>query len=69
MIGGVLAWLAEWGLYDLIADRVMTSIAGSIVSVIPFSQISLQVLVVFVGVGILVGAFGGLNAIRNYLKV
>ena len=68
-IGGVLAWLAEWGLYDLIADRVMTSIAGSIVSVIPFSQISLQVLVVFVGVGILVGAFGGLNAIRNYLKV
>ena len=69
LIGGVLAWLAEWGLYDLIADRVMTSIAGSIVSVIPFSQISLQVLVVFVGVGILVGAFGGLNAIRNYLKV
>ena len=69
LIGGVLAWLAEWGLYDLIADRVMTSIAGSIVSVIPFSQISLQVLVVLVGVGILVGAFGGLNAIRNYLKV
>jgi cell division transport system permease protein len=69
LVGGVLAWLAEWGIYNLIADRVLSSIAGSIVSVIPFSQISVQVLVAFVAIGILVGAFGGLNAIRNYLKV
>ena len=29
----------------------------------------LPVLLVFLGVGVLVGVFGGLTAIRNYLKV
>ena len=30
---------------------------------------SLPLLLVFLGVGVLVGVFGGLTAIRNYLKV
>ena len=31
--------------------------------------LALPLLLVFLGVGVLVGVFGGLTAIRNYLKV
>jgi hypothetical protein len=45
------------------------SITGSLFNVIPFRDVALPVFVVFMGVGILVGVFGGVNAIKNYLKV
>ena len=32
-------------------------------------KVALPLLLVFLGVGVLVGVFGGLTAIRNYLKV
>ncbi len=74
LLGGVLAFLAEWGLYGLITGRVMNAVSGSILTdelirLIPFRTLALPVLVAFVAVGVLVGVFGGINAIRNYLKV
>lgn len=47
----------------------METIAGKFVGVVPFAAVMMPVLFVFLGIGILVGAFGGVNAIRNYLKV
>ena len=41
----------------------------SFLNIVPFSQVQQPVLLGFLAVGILVGAFGGVNAIRNYLKV
>ena len=35
---------------------------------LPLLCASLPLLLVFLGVGVLVGVFGGLTAIRNYLK-
>ena len=35
----------------------------------PFTDLALDVGLVFLGVGVVVGAFGGAIAIRNYLKV
>ena len=69
MLGGGLAFLAEWGLYNVITGRLVGSITGSLLNVVPFSSIALEVFIVYMAVGILVGAFGGVNAIRNYLKV
>ena len=69
MLGGGLAFLAEWGLYNLVTGKIVTSLTGSLISVIPFSSVSLTVFIVYMATGILVGAFGGVNAIRNYLKV
>ena len=69
ILGGGLAFLAEWGLYNLITGRLVGSITGELLNVIPFENISLQVFVVYMAIGILVGAFGGVNAIKNYLKV
>lgn len=69
VLGGLLAFFAEWGLYALVTGRIMETIAGKFVEVVPFAAVMMPVLLVFLGIGILVGAFGGVNAIRNYLKV
>ena len=69
MMGGAIAFLAEGGLYNLVTGRIVNSVAGTLLNVIPFRDVALQVFIVFMAVGILVGVFGGVNAIRNYLKV
>ena len=69
LVGGILAFLIQWGIYDFVSTRVMTTLAGELFRVLPFSQIMGPVLLVFLGVGFVVGAFGSNIAIRNYLKV
>lgn len=69
LIGSGIALLLEWGIYTLICDRIMTSIAGTYVSVLEFSTLVLPLAGVFAAIGIVVGTFGGTIAIRNYLKV
>ncbi len=69
IMGGGLAFLAEWGIYELVTGKLMETLTGSFITVIPFSQVSMPMFMVFMGAGIIVGVFGGVNAIRNYLKV
>ena len=52
-----------------IAQKISVSIAASLIQVMPFSLLMTPLLIVFLAIGILVGAFGGAMAIRNYLKV
>lgn len=68
--GGILAFFAEWGIYTLLTERVAVGSEGlQLISVIPFSELMSPVLFGFLGIGIAVGVFGGMNAIRSYLKV
>ncbi|MCR5664377.1 MAG: permease-like cell division protein FtsX [Oscillospiraceae bacterium] len=69
ILGGGLAFAAEMGLYHLITARLISSLTGSLISVIPPQQVALPMLVAFMGTSVFVGVFGGVNAIRNYLKV
>ena len=69
LFGGLLAYFIEWGIYDVVANRIMQGLIGNLITVIPFSSFMLVVLLIFVGVGFLVGVFGSSIAIRNYLKV
>lgn len=69
VLGGGLGFLAEWGLYELLTKKLVGSVAGSIFAVVPFSQIALPMLIAYLAIGVLIGAFGGVNAIRNYLEV
>ncbi len=69
IMGAAIALGLQWGIYTLICDRIMTSIAGTYVSVLAFASLWMPVGAVFLGVGVVVGAFGGTIAIRNYLKV
>jgi len=72
VLGAAIAFGLQWGIYILITEKVMGSLAGkfiSVISVLPFTDVALDVGLVFLGVGVVVGAFGGAIAIRNYLKV
>lgn len=69
IVGGGLAYLIEWGLYNLVTGKIVTGVAGTLISVVPFSEVMLPLLGAYVAVGVLVGVVGGSSAIRNYLKV
>lgn len=69
LMGGAIAFVAEWGLYEAVTGKIMETITASLMDIVPFSSIATPVLLTFLGVGILVGGFGGVSAIRNYLKV
>ena len=74
LLGGGLAFLAEWGLYSLITSRVMGTVSNSILTdsfftIIPFKVVAMPVLAAFLAISVIVGVFGGVNAIRNFLKV
>ena len=69
ILGGGLGFLAEWGLYGLLTGKLMGTLTGSFISVVPFESLAIPTLIIFLGIGVLVGVFGGVNAIRNYLKV
>ncbi len=69
LTGAVIAFFAEWGLYIFVTENVLQGVVANLIEVIPFETLMYPVLGVFLGVGVVVGTFGGVNAIRNYLKV
>lgn len=69
LIGGAVGFLLEWGIYDVLTNRIMTGLMGNLISVVPFSSVSMPVMGVYLGIGIIVGGFGSSMAIRNYLRV
>jgi cell division transport system permease protein len=69
LVGAAVAFFIQWGIYNLVSERVMDGIVGALVQMTPFSVLMYPVLGVFLAVGVVVGAFGSVIAIRNYLKV
>ena len=69
ILGGGLGFLAEWGVYELLTKKVVGSVAGSFLPILPFEQIALPMFIAYMAIGVFIGAFGGVNAIRNYLDV
>ena len=69
LLGAGIGFLLQWAVYDFIAQKISVSIAANLIQVMPFSLLMTPLLIVFLAIGVLVGAFGGAMAIRNYLKV
>ena len=69
LLGGGIGFLLEWGIYNVLSEKVMDTMAGNLFNVVPFSAMMTPLLIVYLAIGVLVGAFGGALAIRNYLKV
>ena len=69
LLGGALGFLIEWGIYDVVTNRIVNGLMGNLINVLPFSSFQLPVLAIYLGVGVVVGAFGSSIAIRNYLRV
>ncbi len=69
IFGSLIAFVAQWGIYNMLIGRISSSFQAGFLNLVPFSAVQQYVLFGFLGIGVLVGAFGGVNAIRNYLKV
>ncbi len=69
IIGGGLAFVSVWGLYEAVSEKLLSGFIGGMMDIIPFNVVMFPLLLVFLGVGIIVGVFGGNIAIRSYLKV
>ena len=70
LLGSLFAFVAQWGIYIVVTDAIIEgSSGGSFIHTIPFAQMALPLLVVFVVIGFGVGVLGSSMAIRKYLKV
>lgn len=67
--GSLSAYILQWGVYQLISEKIVGVAGLSFVTTIAFSQIAIPLLIAFVAVGFCVGVIGSLIAIKNYLKV
>jgi cell division transport system permease protein len=67
--GSLSAYILQYGIYRFVTERLIGNTGFSFITFIPFSQIAVPMLIVFVAVGFVVGVIGSLIAIRNYLKV
>ena len=67
--GSAIGFVLVWSIYNLIGQKVMATMSGNLFAILPFSAVMVPVLIIYLAVGMLVGAFGGALAIRNYLKV
>lgn len=69
LIGAVVAFFLEWGVYVLVSKAISTSDTIELIKVLPFQPMALQVLGVFVLTGFVIGAGGSVLAIRKFLQV
>lgn len=69
LAGAAIAFLCQWGVYELIANAVDTGGTIELLTVIPFREIALNVLGIFAATGLVVGTGGSAMAIRKFLQV
>lgn len=69
LIGALVAFLAQWGIYAVLAVEITKSSTMNIIEAVPFGKLALPLLGIFVATGFVVGIGGSLSVIRKYLKV
>lgn len=67
LFAALCAFLLQWGGYNLLAENI--SGALSFITVIPFENMLIPVLIAFGVIGIIEGVFGSLGAVKRYLRV
>ena len=69
LLGGVIAFFALWGIYQMASEKVLSGMIGSMLVVPAFHTMQYPILIIYLAIGLIVGTFGSNIAIRNYLKV
>lgn len=69
LFGAVVAFFAQWGIYELIEQAINTQQSIPFLDMIPFSDMASIVLLVFAITGFVVGTGGSVLAIRKFLQV
>ena len=69
LFSAVIAFFLQWGLYMTMSAGISASDNLQLLTLLPFTDLFGPVLIVFVIVGLFVGIFGSLMAIRKFLRV
>ena len=67
--GALIAFLAQWGLYQMVAKLAIQGNGLSMVNMLSYSSMATTILAVFCAVGAVIGVGGSLLAIRKFLQV
>lgn len=65
----LLAFLVQWGVYQLLVQAVNVYSHVQLINMIPFEQLRMPMLITFGGIGLIVGVLGSLITIRKFLRV
>ncbi len=68
-VGALIAFLLQWGIYYVLVIEINKSSTMKLIETVPFGQLALPLLGIFVATGLVVGAGGSLTVIRKYLNV
>ena len=69
LTGALIAFFAQWGLYQLVGKLIIQGNGLSLVTILPDADMIKTILPVFCGTGALIGVGGSLLAIRKFLQV
>ena len=69
MIGAALAFGMEWGLYDALVDEISAVDSLKLFTFVPFQELLLPMIAVFVSAGLFVGVVGSWTSIRKFMNV
>ncbi len=69
LMGALIAFFAQWGLYQLVCKMVIQDNGLSLVTILSYGSMARNILIVFCGTGAVIGVGGSLLAIRKFLQV
>ncbi len=69
VLSGAAAFFIEWGLYDLLANRIGQMQTLQLFTIVPFHNVFMPMVVTFGAAGLFVGMFGSVMSIRKFLDV
>ena len=69
LTGALLAFFAQWGIYQMVGKLVVQGNGLSLVTMIPYTSMIGTILPVFCATGAVIGVGGSLVAIRKFLQV
>ena len=69
MLGAVIAFFLEWGLYDFLQAKIAVVDTLRLFQIVPFAEVIELVAIAYALTGFAVGVVGSLLSIRKFLKV
>ena len=69
MMGAVIAFFLEWGLYDFLQAKIAVVDTLRLFQIVPFAEVIELVAISYALTGFAVGVVGSLLSIRKFLKV
>lgn len=69
LTGALLAFFAQWGIYQLVAKLIIQGNGLSLVTMVSYTSMIRYILAIFCGTGALIGVCGSLLATRKFLQV